>query len=236
MFKLKPAAKMPNDPLELRRLKVVGTTIVINIVAVALLALAPWSDWKTGLALNLLDNIVLAVFVVYRADAYLGRLMLFGVVVGFVELFADAWLVGYTRTLDYSIGGGPMLWKSPIWMPFAWEVVVVQFGCLGLWLRDRFSSAGLVMIGLLGAINIPYYEEMAKRIHWWQYSGCRMISNTPYYIILGELGIAVAIALLAKPVRRGSSMTAVVAGVAGGVSIFLAYALAYALTDGFGRK
>jgi len=223
---------MPVDPLELRRLKAVGATIVINIVAVALLALAPWSDWKTGLALNLLDNAILLAFVVHRADAFLGRLMLFGLVVGFVELFADAWLVLHTRTLDYSIGGGPMLWKSPIWMPFAWEVVTVQFGCLGLWLRDRFNGAGLVMIGLLGAINIPYYEEMAKRIHWWQYSGCRMISNTPYYIILGELGIAVAVALLAKPVRRGSMTTAMLMGIAGGISIFVAYAVAFAITDG----
>jgi Domain of unknown function (DUF6989) len=232
MFQLKPAATMPNDPLERRRLKIVGATIAINIVTVGLLALAPWSDWKTGLALNLVDNFLLLAFVVHRADVVLGRLMLFGLAVGFVELVADAWLVIHTRTLDYSIGGGPMLWKSPIWMPFAWEVVAVQFGCLGLWLRDRFNGVGLVMIGLLGAINIPYYEEMAKRIHWWQYSGCRMISNTPYYIILGELGIAVAIAVLAKPVRRGSMTTALAMGVAGGISIFIAYAVAFVITDG----
>src|SRR5437660_1471918 len=81
------------------------------------------SDWKTGLALNVVDNFLLLAFVVHRADAVLGRLMLFGLAVGFVELVADAWLVIHTRTLDYSIGGGPMLWKSPIWMPFAWEVV-----------------------------------------------------------------------------------------------------------------
>jgi len=30
---------------------------------------------------------------------------------------------------------------------------------------------------------------MARRIHWWRYSGCRMISYTPWYIILGEFGI-----------------------------------------------
>jgi hypothetical protein len=29
--------------------------------------------------------------------------------VGFKELAADAWLVDYTKTLDYSIGGGPMI-------------------------------------------------------------------------------------------------------------------------------
>jgi len=232
MVKLKPISRMPIDPLETRRLKIVGLTILINIVAVALLTLAPWSDWKTGLALNLLDNVLLLAFVLHRGDGFLARLIVFGLVAGFVELFADAWLVIHTRTLDYSICGGPMLWKSPVWMPFAWEVVAVQFGCLGLWLRDRLGGLGLAAIGLLGAINIPYYEEMAKRIHWWQYSGCRMVSNTPYYIILGELGIAVAVALLARPVRRGPWLTVILSGIAGGVAIFVAYALAYVITDG----
>jgi hypothetical protein len=36
------------------------------------------------------------------------------------------------------------------------------------------------MVGLLGAINIPFYEEMARRIHWWQYNSCRMISYTSF--------------------------------------------------------
>ena len=87
------------------------------------------------------------------------------------------------------------------------------------------------MIGLLGAINIPFYEEMARRIHWWQYSGCRMISYTPWYIILGEFGIAVLFALLARILRRGSWRVAVVAGVVGGVSIFVWYVAAFLITD-----
>lgn len=236
MLKLKPITRMPIDPLETRRLKVVGWTILINIVVVGLLTLAPWSDWKTGLALNLLDNLLLLGFVLHRGDVFLARLVVFGLIVGFVELLADAWLVIHTKTLDYSIGGGPMIWKSPIWMPFAWEVVAVQFGCLGLWLRDRLGGLGLAAIGILGAINIPYYEEMAKRIHWWQYNGCRMISNTPYYIILGELGIAVTMALLAKPVRRGSWTMAILCGIGGGIAIFIAYGLAYGITDGLIKK
>jgi hypothetical protein len=102
------------------------------------------------------------------------------------------------------IGGGPMIWRSPLCMPLAWEVVAVQFGYIGLRLWERFGKVGLLMIALLGAINIPFYEQMARRIHWWQYSGCRMISFTPWYIILGEFGIALAFALLARTLRRGS--------------------------------
>ena len=90
------------------------------------------------------------------------------------------------------------------------------------------------MIGLLGAINIPFYEEMARRIHWWRYSpeSVRgMISFTPWYIVLGEFGIALALALLARILRRGSWCQAVIAGIGGGFSIFICYALAFWITD-----
>jgi hypothetical protein len=217
--------------LERCRLLVVIATIVINVIAVSLLTLAWWSDWRTGAALNIVDNCLLIGFTVVRRDALLARFLLFGAVVGFTELIADAWVVDYTRTLDYSIGGGPMIWRSPLWMPLAWEVVAVQFGYIGLRLWDRFGKTGLVLIGLLGAINIPFYEEMARRIHWWQYSGCRMISFTPWYIIIGEFGIAVAFALLARTLRRNSWRIAIVAGLAGGVSIFVCYAAAFLITD-----
>lgn len=220
------------DPLERARLRIVLATVVINIVAVALLALAPWSNWRTGLALNLLDNFLLLSFVFLRRDMLIARLMVFGLAVGFAELPADAWLVLHTHTLNYSIGGGPMLWCSPAWMPLAWEVVAVQFGYLGLRLWERFGGFGLLLIGGLGAVNIPYYEEMARRIHWWTYSGCRMISFTPYYIVLGEAGIAMALALLAVQLRRGTWKKAAIAGLVGGLAIFICYALAYLVTDG----
>lgn len=215
-----------------RRLQIVIVTIVINIIGVAALTLAPWSDWKTGVALNLVDHALLLGFVARHRDVLLARFMLFGLGVGFSELMADAWLVDYTKTLDYSIGGGPMLWRSPLWMPFAWEVVAVQFGYVGLWLWQRFGRRGLAAVGILGAINIPYYEEMARRIHWWQYGNCRMLSYTPYYIILGEFGIVILLAVLAQRVSRGTWTTALLAGLAGGAGIFLCYAIAYGLTDG----
>ena len=72
----------------------------------------------------------------------------------------------YTRTLDYSIGGGPMIWRSPLWMLLAWEVVAVQFGYIGLGLWERFGKTDLLMIGLLGAINIPSYERDGAPNSW----------------------------------------------------------------------
>jgi len=113
----------------------------------------------------------------------------------------------------------------------AGEVVAVQFGYIGLRLRERVGWIGLFLVAILGAINIPFYEEMARKIHWWQYSGCRMFSFTPWYIVVGEFGIALALALLAGSLRRGSWRTAVTAGVGAGLSIFVCYAVALFLTD-----
>lgn len=235
MLRLKPIDSLSFDPLEPKRLRIVIATIIINVVAVALLTFARWSDWKTGVALNLVDNALLLGFVLLHRDGLLLRFMLFGLAAGFMELAADAWLVDFTRTLDYSIGGGPLLWRSPAWMPFAWEVVAVQFGYLGLRLQEHFGKFGLVIIGVLGAINIPYYEEMARRIHWWRYGGCRMISGTPYYIILGEFLIAMVFAVLVRKSRRGSITSAIWLGITAGAAIFLCYAAAYGLMDGLVR-
>jgi len=219
------------DPLERARLFVVIATVILNVAAVAALTLAPWSNWRTGLALNLLDNVILLVFVWRHRDGRLLRLMGFGLVVGLVELVADAWLVEATRTLDYTVGGGPMLWRSPLWMPLAWQIVTVQFAVIGLRLMRWQPIAGLLLTGLLGAINIPYYEKMARLISWWRYSGCRMISGTPYYIVLAEFGIAAGLAWCAGRVVMGSIAAMVMAGILGGLWIFVCYYAAFLVTD-----
>lgn len=59
--------------LERERLLVVIATIVINVIAVSLLTLAPWSDWRTGAALNFVDNCLLVGFTLVRRDALLAR-------------------------------------------------------------------------------------------------------------------------------------------------------------------
>jgi fluoride ion exporter CrcB/FEX len=62
-------------------------------------------------------------------------------------------------------------------------------------------------------------------------SDCRMISFTPWYIIVGEFGIALAFALLARTLRRGSWRMGIIAGFFGGISIFACYAIAFLITD-----
>jgi hypothetical protein len=218
-------ASRASDPSD--RLKVALLTIVLNILAVVLFARIPSSDWRTGMMLNLVDNAILIGYAWKSRDKIMEQLLIFGLALGFTELMADAWLVGWTHTLDYSIGGGPMIWRSPLWMPFAWEVVAVQFAVLGMWLTGRFKSAGILWTALVGAVNIPFYEEMALKTHWWKYSKCRMLSNTPYYIILGEFLIVMFIVLLSKKVRLQRWQASVSAGMLAGVAIFICYAFAF---------
>jgi hypothetical protein len=221
--------------LESARLRVVLATIVLNIVAVLWFAMEPWSNWRTGLALNIVDNVILIIHVIRRRDSFMAHLMVFGLVVGFVELAADAWLVQGTGTLDYSVGGGPMLWRSPVWMPFAWEIVAVQFGYIGSRLADRWGWAGLFTTGILGAINIPFYEEMARRTNWWAYSNCRMLLHTPYYIIAGEYLIAVFFGVLANDLRKEKPALTFGAGALAGIGVFICYGFAYELIDCMAR-
>ncbi|HWB60145.1 MAG TPA: hypothetical protein VG733_11680 [Chthoniobacteraceae bacterium] len=220
-----------NPYLERQRLTIVLATIFLNVVSVLALAHYPGSDWKTGLALNVADNILLLVHVFRMRDLLMLRLMFFGLVAGFAELPADALLAGWTGTLDYAIGGGPMIWKSPVWMPMAWEVVAVQFGYIGLRLYEAMGVQGLVVNGVLGAINIPFYEEMALRVHWWRYSECRMVMHTPWYVITAEFFIAMALGRLATCARQRSVTRIFAMGALGGVTILMSYAVAYLAID-----
>lgn len=226
------AAADAHEAAERARLLVVLATILLNLVAVTLLTLAPEAAWRSGLAVALADDALLVGYVAVRRDAFMARLVVFGLVVGFVELVADAWLVTSTGTLDYSIGGGPLLWESPVWMPLAWGVVAVQTGYIGIRLSERFGGWGVLLTGVLGATYIPFYEEMARHIHWWTYEGARMASNTPYYIVFGEFAIAIALTLLARPLRRRGTAAAVGLGVVGGLAILACYVLAYAVVEG----
>jgi hypothetical protein len=112
-------------------------------------------------------------------------------------------------------------------MPFAWEVVAVQFAVLGSWLADRFRGWGIWLTGIIGAINIPFYEEMALKTNWWAYHNCRMFLHTPHYIILGEFFIVIAIVLLARQIKTQNFVVTSLAGAGGGVAIFLCYAVAF---------
>ena len=54
------------------------------------------------------------------------------------------------RSTDYGFAGRVRM-----------AVVAVQLAYVGLWPKNRLGCRGLLVIGVMRAVNIPYYEEMA---------------------------------------------------------------------------
>jgi len=92
----------------------------------------------------------------------------------------------------------------------------------------------LYLAGLIGAINIPFYEELALKTHWWAYSGCAMLLHTPYFIILGEFFIAMVFAVCCRFVDTKRWSETIGAGFMGGIFILLCYAFAFSLIEAAG--
>ena len=227
------AAPLPLN-LEPARLRTVLATLAISVLTVLLLRDQPWSDGRTALALNCVSIALFLAHIAYYRDAVLARLLLFGLGLGVVELAADALCIRYTRTLDYSVAHSPLLGLSPFWMPTAWMVVAAQIGYLGRRLMARQGTAvGMVLTALIGAVNIPFYEEMAYHAHWWRYVNCRMLGHTPVYIIVAEMLIGLSLGPLAAwAMRAGATWRdAAAAGVIGGLGTIVGGLIGYGLVE-----
>lgn len=225
---------MPEAIREHARLRTVLATVALSVVTVVVLRDRPWSDGRTALALNAVSLSLFLGHVAYYRDAVLARLLLFGLGLGATELAADALCVRYTGTLDYSVAHSPLLGLSPFWMPTAWLVVAAQIGYLGRRMMARLgTAAGMVMTALLGAVNIPFYEEMAYHAHWWRYAHCRMLGHTPLYIIVAELLIGLTLGPLAAwAMRAGATWRdAAAAGLIGGLGTIGGGLIGYGLVE-----
>jgi hypothetical protein len=64
--------------------------------------------------------------------------------------------------------------------------------------------AAIPLTGLWGAVNIPFYEEMAFHAGWWRYAAAPELGHTPFYVMLFEgLLVAPLPLLLARLEARG---------------------------------
>ncbi|MBA3826315.1 MAG: hypothetical protein H0X24_20750 [Ktedonobacterales bacterium] len=118
------------------------------------------------------------------------RLLAFGLAAGIAELFTDFAGEGVS-SLHYPTHE-PMVWASPLYMPFSWMIVLAVLG-YGAWrLAARVGLVrATVVAGLAGAAVIPFYEEMAYHAGWWRYASVRPLGHTPAYVLLFE-GLVVA--------------------------------------------
>lgn len=224
---------LPDPTLERARLRTVLLTILVSVVSVTLLRDQNWSDGRTAATLNAVTTALFLAHIARYKDTGLARLLVFGLVFGLVELVADALCVRFTKTLDYSPARTALLWLSPWWMPTAWMIVAAQIGYIGLRLVERFGMvSGMAITAGLGAVNIPFYEEMAFHAHWWSYQNCRMLGHTPIYIVVAELLIGLTLGPLARvAVRDRSWRRAALAGAIGGLGTIVGGLIGYGLVE-----
>lgn len=170
--------------------------------------------------------VLLTVYAFYKKEHLLGKLMIMGFVAGILELPVDAWLVD-TGTLVYP-NAEPMIWKSPMYMPVAWMLVLVQMGYLSFMLM-RWKNMGVAILGvfLVGASYIPLYEHLALNSGWWYYQNTPMIIGAPYYIILAEGLLCIAIPPIMWKVSRSTFRLEPLLGVAEAVWMFISSWIAY---------
>ena len=220
--------------MEGARLRTVLGTVALSVAAVLMLRDRTWSDGRTAVALNAVSLSLFLWHVLFYKDRAMARLLLFGLGLGVAELAADALCVRFTHTLDYTVAHSPMLGLSPFWMPTAWMVVAAQIGYLGRrFIGTLGTGRGMALTALLGAVNIPFYEEMAFHAHWWQYENCRRFGHTPLYIIVAEMLIGLTLGPLAIRAMRDDSTwgIAAFAGVIGGFSTIWGGLIGYGLVE-----
>ncbi|HEV7129565.1 MAG TPA: hypothetical protein VGN32_19175, partial [Ktedonobacterales bacterium] len=144
-------------PLDWWMLGSVALSVALNITAARL----AWG-WSTAAATDGVVGLYLLALAGCREwRPLLGRLLLFGLIVGLMELFTDAAGEQFAHSLVYP-AGEPLLWASPIYMPLSWALVLTQIGYLSWRLRGNFSvRLSMLLCGLWAGANIPFYEEMA---------------------------------------------------------------------------
>lgn len=157
-------------------------------LAIGLLALFAWKfpGWISASIWSYGFSLVYLLYVLIKKDYVLGRFLLFSLFAGFTELLPDGWLVSYTNTLFYP-EGQPMLYHSPMYMPFSWVVVLTQIGYIGYLINKKHNLlVTSIIIGLLGSSIIPFYEYLAIHAEWWHYENAPKWGIVPIYIFVAE--------------------------------------------------
>ena len=160
----------------------VGSTIIS-----AIFHLGPLSASAT-------TALVMATFFLlgYPKSKFLKGLFFFSLMAGFVELAGDHLFV-YLNKLEYP--DRIKIWSSPLYMPFAWAMVLVElcyFSVLSiLYFSERYKGIyslliTMLLIMLVGALYIPFYEQLAYTAEWWEYKNCALLCQTPIFVILAE--------------------------------------------------
>ena len=179
----------------------IGVGIMADLVLSFINVTTHWSN--VGTITVILSLYLLSLVGVQRLRPLVGRLLFAGVIAGLCELFTDASGQSVAHSLLYPVHE-PMLWASPLYMPLSWMVILTHLGYVAWRLRALIGvPKASIIAGMLGAIQIPIYEEMAYYGGWWQYKPTHlMLGHTPLYVLLFEGLIVAALPLLYDRIER----------------------------------
>jgi hypothetical protein len=209
-----------------KRCRFVLLTMVLSLAGAAVCAVIR-GGWQSAMVLNVVIDILLIGYIVSNRDALLLRLLIMAVAAGIVEVaISDPYFVG-NHTLVYP-QEGPFIIDSPLYMPLGWAYVLLQLGYVAWWvMQQKGDTVAIVVSTLLGGTNIPMYEALARRANWWHYQDVPMIFGAPYYVILGEAFIGLALPFIVKRLATRSAFSSVWLGLALGVWTLISGLLAF---------
>ncbi|HEX9134813.1 MAG TPA: hypothetical protein VF844_21215 [Ktedonobacteraceae bacterium] len=203
--------------------------VLLDFVLTYVDSVTKW--WYVGVIDLLLAALLLALLIGGRSTRpLLGRLMLAGLVAGICELFTDASGQQLVHSLIYP-PGELTIWASPIYMPLTWMVTLTYLGYLGWRIRALLGwRIAILLCGLVGAIDIPLFEEMSYNGGWWRYMPARlMLGHTPAYVSLFEGLVVAALPLVFDRIERRSWFEVAAIGVIIGVWMAIAALTAWLL-------
>jgi hypothetical protein len=191
--------------------------ILLDFVLTYIDSVTKW--WYVGF-IDLFLSALLLILVISRrmVRPLLGRLMMAGLVAGICELFTDAAGQHIVHSLIYP-ARELTIWTSPIYMPLSWLVTLTYLGYISWRLRALLGwRIAILLCGLLGAIDIPFFEEISYYGGWWRYVPTHlMLGHTPAYVVLFEGLVVAALPLLFDRLERRSWIETVMLGVVIGI-------------------
>lgn len=209
------------------------TKVIITIMAFGILMLVADSLWFKGWVSAAYWGFGLSAiygfYAFFKGSPALQKMWVFALIAGFTELLADHYLVSFTGTLVYPTNE-PMLWTSPLYMPFSWLAVLFQIGYIGWKISFKFGKVKAAIILLvLGSLIIPLYEHWAINADWWYYRDAPMIWDVPYYISLAEGLLMLSIPFLLRMVTAKQWKSVIILGIVQGLIMLIASFIAFSI-------
>ncbi len=191
----------------------IATVVLLDFILTFTDSLTKWG--YVGAIDVLLSVLLFALLIGVRTmRPLLGRLMLVGLIAGICELFTDASGQQVAHSLIYP-AGGLTIWASPIYMPLSWMVTLTYLGYFAWRLRALLGwRMATLLCGLVGALEIPLFEEMSYYGGWWRYVPVHLMAgHTPVYVSVFEGLVIAALPLLFYRIERRSWLEVIAMGV-----------------------